>query len=48
LYDADVFITPGGIFGTAGEQFIRISLCSDVKNFEESIRRVKARKALSV
>ncbi len=48
LYESDVFITPGGIFGTAGEQFIRISLCSDVKNFEESIRRVKQRKAMSV
>ena len=26
LYDANVFITPGGIFGSAGEKYIRISL----------------------
>ncbi|MGZ5255437.1 MAG: pyridoxal phosphate-dependent aminotransferase, partial [Flavitalea sp.] len=47
LYEANVFITPGGIFGTAGEQFIRISLCSDVKNFEEAIRRVEKMKTVT-
>ncbi len=28
LYQNDVFLTPGGIFGSQGEQYIRISLCS--------------------
>jgi aspartate/methionine/tyrosine aminotransferase len=28
LLRASVFITPGGIFGTAGKRYIRISLCS--------------------
>ncbi len=41
LYKAGVFITPGGIFGTAGNQYIRISLCGSVEKFEEAIQRVK-------
>ena len=28
LYKANVFITPGGIFGSAGEKYVRVSLCS--------------------
>ena len=42
LYNNNVFITPGGIFGSAGEQYIRISLCGSVEKFEEAIRRIKA------
>lgn len=30
LYNHDVFITPGGIFGSAGLGYVRISLCSPV------------------
>lgn len=41
LYKANVFITPGGIFGSAGEQYIRISLCGSVERFTEAIARVK-------
>jgi aspartate/methionine/tyrosine aminotransferase len=41
LYDAGVFITPGGIFGTGGNHFIRISLCAPVARFEEAITRIK-------
>jgi len=41
LYDANVFITPGAIFGTAGDHFIRVSLCSSEEKLEESIQRVK-------
>lgn len=40
LYDANVFITPGGIFGSAGEQYIRISLCGSIEKFEEAIKRI--------
>jgi aspartate/methionine/tyrosine aminotransferase len=41
LYNSNVFITPGGIFGSAGEQYIRISLCAPVEKFEEAINRIK-------
>ncbi len=41
LYQANVFITPGGIFGTAGNSYIRVSLCGSVERFEEAITRVK-------
>ena len=42
LYDANVFITPGGIFGTAGNDYIRVSLCGSMEKFNEAIKRVKA------
>lgn len=41
LYEANVFITPGGIFGTAGNGYIRVSLCGSVEKFEQAIKRVK-------
>jgi len=41
LYGAGVFITPGGIFGKAGEGYIRVSLCSSGEKLQESIERVK-------
>jgi aspartate/methionine/tyrosine aminotransferase len=41
LHDAGVFITPGGIFGSAGDRFIRVSLCAPVERFQESIHRIK-------
>lgn len=40
LYGANVFITPGGIFGDAGDAYIRISLCGSIEKFEEAITRV--------
>ncbi len=46
LYNADVFITPGGIFGSEGDRYIRISLCSDQNNLMESIKRVSQMKAV--
>jgi aspartate/methionine/tyrosine aminotransferase len=42
LYEANVFITPGGIFGSAGNGYIRVSLCGSVERFEQAIERVKA------
>ena len=42
LYDANVFITPGGIFGNAGNRYIRVSLCGSIERFEEAISRIKA------
>jgi aspartate/methionine/tyrosine aminotransferase len=40
LYNSNVFITPGGIFGSAGAKFIRVSLCSPVEKFEEAKQRI--------
>ena len=42
LYMKAVFITPGGIFGNAGDGFIRISLCSPVEKLEQAIKRIEA------
>mgnify|MGYP001810760368 CR=1 FL=1 len=44
LYKSNVFITPGGIFGSAGNQFIRVSLCGSITKFEEAIQRIKAQR----
>jgi aspartate/methionine/tyrosine aminotransferase len=41
LYNAKVFITPGGIFGSEGNGHIRVSLCSTVENLEAAINRIK-------
>ena len=41
LNQSRVFITPGGIFGTAGDQYIRVSLCGSIDRFEEAISRIK-------
>ncbi len=40
LYNSNVFITPGGIFGSAGEKYIRVSLCGSVESFVEAIERI--------
>lgn len=42
LYNKNVFITPGGIFGSAGEKYVRVSLCSTEDKFEEAIKRIKS------
>jgi aspartate/methionine/tyrosine aminotransferase len=36
-----VFITPGGIFGTQGDEYIRISLCAQESVFSQAIDRIK-------
>ncbi len=41
LHGANVFITPGGIFGNQGYGYIRSSLCARESVFEEAIERVK-------
>ena len=40
LYDHDVFITPGTVFGTQGEGYIRFSLCIDESKIEEVYKRL--------
>jgi aspartate/methionine/tyrosine aminotransferase len=41
LHEANVFITPGGIFGSAGNGYVRVSLCSTVHKIDEAIKRIK-------
>jgi aspartate/methionine/tyrosine aminotransferase len=41
LDSAAVFITPGGIFGPAGEGYVRVSLCCTEEKITESIDRVR-------
>lgn len=36
-----IFITPGFIFGTAGDKYIRTSLCLPVETFDRAIEKVK-------
>ena len=44
LHKAGVFIAPGGIFGTAGNKYIRVSLCASKEKIEEAIERIKKMK----
>lgn len=41
LQKANVFVTPGGIFGKNGNTYIRVSLCCPVEKIEEAIKRIK-------
>ncbi len=43
LQQAHVFITPGGIFGSNGNGYIRVSLCKDEAVFEEAIDRIRTK-----
>lgn len=43
LQKAQVFITPGGIFGSNGNGYIRVSLCKDEKVFDEVLDRIKTK-----
>ena len=45
LYKSNVFITPGGIFGNAGDKYIRVSLCSTEEKIDEAIQRIKESRA---
>ncbi|RNI30455.1 pyridoxal phosphate-dependent aminotransferase [Rufibacter latericius] len=40
LYEAGVFLTPGKIFGTQGERYLRISLCLPESKIEEATNRI--------
>ncbi len=40
LNNAAVFITPGGIFGSAGNNYVRVSLCSTAEKIEEAANRI--------
>jgi aspartate/methionine/tyrosine aminotransferase len=41
LEESAVFITPGGIFGTAGERYVRVSLCSTEEKIIQAGKRIQ-------
>ena len=41
LKEHHIFITPGTIFGSQGEGYIRFSLCAQTEDIEEAIARIK-------
>ena len=41
LHEARVFITPGFIFGSNGERYIRISLCAKEEKIKEALLRIR-------
>ena len=40
LYNYNIFIAPGSIFGSQGSRFIRFSLCIDEKLIKTAIKRL--------
>lgn len=42
LHEARVFITPGFIFGSNGERYVRISLCAKEERLKEALERITA------
>lgn len=44
LHEARVFVTPGFIFGSNGQRYLRISLCAKDEKMAEALQRIKARK----
>lgn len=41
LYEKDIFITPGTIFGSQGEGYIRFSLCIEEQKIQTAINRLQ-------
>ena len=44
LHEALVFVTPGFIFGSNGQRYLRISLCAKDEKMAEALQRIKALK----
>ena len=42
LHEARVFITPGFIFGSNGDRYIRISLCAKEEKLQNALERIQA------
>ncbi len=40
LYNKNVFLTPGGIFGSNGNEYIRVSLCAKKEVLKEALERI--------
>jgi LL-diaminopimelate aminotransferase len=43
LYQHQVFITPGGIFGSNGDGYIRVSLCQPLSILQQALLQIQAR-----
>jgi len=43
LYEQDIFIAPGHIFGSQGEGFVRFSLCVPEPKIKEALKRIQSR-----
>ncbi len=41
LYEKGVFITPGGIFGSEGNDYMRVSLCADERTLTNALNKIK-------
>ena len=41
LRDAEVFITPGFIFGHQGDAYVRLSLCASEERLAEALNRIR-------
>jgi len=41
LYEYKIFLSPGFIFGSQGEGYIRISLCANEEAFKEALKRIR-------
>ena len=41
LYNCDVFITPGAIFGSEGQKYIRVCLCAPEVKFIKAIEKIR-------
>ena len=41
LYEKHIFLTPGGIFGSEGERYVRLSLCASEELLERVLERIK-------
>jgi aspartate/methionine/tyrosine aminotransferase len=48
LYDKSVFITPGIVFGSNGDRYVRVSLCAGENELKETLNRVKTTKSIWV
>jgi aspartate/methionine/tyrosine aminotransferase len=46
LYEHSIFTAPGFIFGSNGNDYIRISLCADIHQLKEALKRVETIKEL--
>ncbi|OKL39774.1 pyridoxal phosphate-dependent aminotransferase [Pontibacter flavimaris] len=42
LYEQGIFLTPGKIFGSQGERYLRVSLCASADQLKEAINRIKS------
>ena len=40
LYESNVFITPGSVFGSNGDRYMRISLCCEKETLEKALLRI--------